>query len=331
VKDVMGSPEQVNKRMEGAIDIYDNVIESRLNDPKTGARVTIMQRLHENDIPGYLLGKYAPDGPSNRQGFDHVVLPTQYDPEHPHANREDPRKRPGELLNPDRYDDEWVSERANDPKRAKAWASQHQQRPTPQQGTKFLSHWFNHRYSVPPWVIVHQMDDVVISVDAAEKKGKKNDFSALQVWGKMGSKLYLLDRICEQMEINELLSAFLTLCKKWPTARVKLIEDKSNGTALIQLAKNIHGILGVVAVNPGAIGDKQTRAKFSQVRYEAGDVLLPANNDAHWLGGFIDQHLSFPNGSNDDEIDAESQAVYYFEAGEDPTEEYDRLLNAFGG
>jgi predicted phage terminase large subunit-like protein len=89
--------------------------------------------------------------------------------------------------------------------------------------------------------------------------------------------------------------------------------------------------LGVVAVNPGAIGDKQTRAKFSQVRYEAGDVLLPANNDAHWLGGFIDQHLSFPNGSNDDEIDAESQAVYYFEAGEDPTEEYDRLLNAFGG
>ena len=329
VKDTMGSIDQVNRRMEWAIDVYDNVLESRLNDPKTGARVTIMQRLHERDIPGYLLGKYVTNGASNREGFDYVVLPTQHDPDHPYACPDDPRTHHGELLNPDRYDAEWVEERANDPRRAIAWASQHQQRPTPAQGTKFKAHWFEQRYTLPPWVIGRQMETTVISVDAAEKKGRNNDNSALHVWGKMGSKLYLLDRIYAKLEINELVEAFTGLCRKWPYARAKLIEDKSNGTALIQLAKNVLKVTGVVPINPGAVGDKATRAKFSEVRYQAGDIMLPLDEHAPWVAAFIAEHLAFPLGAHDDDIDAESQAVYYFEEGEDPTEEIRSLIQAF--
>ncbi len=332
VKDVMGSIEQVNRRMDWSVEVYDDVLESRLNDPKTGVRVIIMQRLHENDIPGYLLGKYVENGACNREGFDYVVLPTQYDPDHPYVSPDDPRTQPGELLNRERYDEEWVKERANDPKRSQAWASQHQQLPRPKEGTKFQLQNFNNRYDLPPWVYARQMEEIVISIDAAEKKGKDNDFSSILVEGKLGSKIALLDRVNAQMEITELLQASLLMFKKWPLARAKLIEDKSNGTALIQLLKKPpYNITGIVPVNPGAVGGKEVRAKFSQVRYEANDMELPQDQYAPWVQDFIDQHLSFPRGKNDDDIDAESQAVYYFEEGVDPSEEYARLLNAFAG
>ena len=326
-KDVIGATDLVSRRMERAIDIYDNVLESRLNDVKTGARVTIMQRLHERDIPGYLLKKYVENGASNRPDFDYAVLPTEYDPTHPYLCEHDPRTEPGELLNPDRYPREWVDERANDPTRAVAWASQHGQRPNPAQGTKFKSHWFEHRYTIAPWIIVRQMDEVVISVDAAEKKGAKNDSTSITTWGRKGSKKYLLDRVNAKMEINDLIVAFKQQTIKWPLARVRLIEDKSNGTALIQYCKNVLHMTGIIAINPTM--DKQTRAKFSEIAYEAGDIMLPLDEHLPGLGAFIAQHLSFPKGPHDDDIDSESQAVLYFEEGDDPLHEISELLNAF--
>jgi hypothetical protein len=39
----------------GANTWFDNTLRSRLNDPATGAMVVIMQRLHEQDLTGYLL------------------------------------------------------------------------------------------------------------------------------------------------------------------------------------------------------------------------------------------------------------------------------------
>lgn len=331
-KDVIGSPELVSRRMERAIDVYDNVLESRLNDVSKGAkfkgaRVTIMQRLHERDIPGYLLLKYVTNGASNREGFAYAVLPTEYDPDHPYVCEADPRTVAGELLNPDRFNREWVNERTSDPTRAIAWAAQHQQRPTPKQGTRFQSHWFEHRYTLAPWIMSRQMDEIIISVDAAEKKGKKNDCTSITVWGRKGSKLHLLDRVNGKMEINELIQAFINVCKKWPQARAKLIEDKSNGTALIQYAKNVLHIPGIIPINPTV--DKQTRAKFSEIRYEAGDILLPLNEHLPGVAPFIAQHLSFPLGSHDDDIDSESQAVAYFDAGDDPLHEIGTLLAAF--
>ena len=40
---------------------------------------------------------------------------------------------------------------------------------------------------------------------------------------------------------------------------------------------------------------------------EAGNVHLPEH--ASWLGTFLDEMSSFPNGSNDDQVDAWSQAM----------------------
>ncbi len=47
---------------------------TRLNQPKTGAKVIVMQRLHERDLTGHL---------AERGGDVHLCLPAEYEPSHP--------------------------------------------------------------------------------------------------------------------------------------------------------------------------------------------------------------------------------------------------------
>ena len=54
------------------IDWWDKVMSTRLNNPKTGARIIVMQRVHEADLSGHVLKK---------GGWDHLCLPMEYEPE----------------------------------------------------------------------------------------------------------------------------------------------------------------------------------------------------------------------------------------------------------
>ncbi len=72
-------------------------MQTRLNDPQTGAFVIIMQRLHEQDLTGHIL--------ANELGneWDHLCLPARYEIGHPTPNRStlgftDPRTERGASL-----------------------------------------------------------------------------------------------------------------------------------------------------------------------------------------------------------------------------------------
>jgi len=49
---------------------WDEVMSTRLNNPNTGARVIVMQRLHEADLAGHVLAK---------GGYEHLCLPAYYE------------------------------------------------------------------------------------------------------------------------------------------------------------------------------------------------------------------------------------------------------------
>jgi hypothetical protein len=53
-----------------ACDWWDRVMSTRLNDPKTGAKVIIMQRVHETDLAGHVL---------EQGGYEHLCLPAEYE------------------------------------------------------------------------------------------------------------------------------------------------------------------------------------------------------------------------------------------------------------
>ena len=57
---------------EGVLEWWDQAMQTRLNDPRTGAFVIIMQRVHEQDLTGHIL--------ANELGeeWDHLIYAQQW-------------------------------------------------------------------------------------------------------------------------------------------------------------------------------------------------------------------------------------------------------------
>jgi len=98
------------------------------------------------------------------------------------------------------------------------------------------------------------------------------------------------------------------MSQKWPKTYGKLIEDKANGSAVIQLLQ--HEISGIIPVNPR--GGKIARAQAISPIVEAGNLFLPHPLYASWVDDFIEECVSFPNGAHDDQVDAMTQAIMHW-------------------
>ena len=92
---------------------------------------------------------------------------------------------------------------------------------------------------------------------------------------------------------------------KWPGTVAILIEDKANGSAVIQMLT--HEIPGLLPVNPQ--GGKVARAAAVSPLIEAGNIYLPHPDYAPWVRGFIEECVQFPNGAQGDQVDAMTQAL----------------------
>lgn len=95
---------------------------------------------------------------------------------------------------------------------------------------------------------------------------------------------------------------------QFPRARAILIEDKANGSAVIETLRK--ELTGVIAINPQ--GGKVARAYAVQPEHEAGNLHLPDPSIAPWVGEFLDEFSAFPAGVHDDEVDAATQILNWF-------------------
>ncbi len=147
------------------------------------------------------------------------------------------------------------------------------------------------------------MHRIVLSLDASFKDTDGTDFVVFQVWGCNKADRFLLDQSRARRSFTSTLTEFRRLVAKWPMARKKIVEDKANGSAIIDTLQS--EIAGIVAVNPE--GGKEARAAAIQPQVESGNVYLP--DGAPWLEEFVAEFTSFPNGKHDDQVDALSQAL----------------------
>src|SRR5579884_1322037 len=75
---------------------WDLTMSTRLNSQKKGARVIVMQRLHQQDLAGHVL---------EQGGWEHLNLPAEYEPSRKTITAigwSDPRTHEGQLLWPER-------------------------------------------------------------------------------------------------------------------------------------------------------------------------------------------------------------------------------------
>lgn len=306
-------------KREACIFWWDQQMSTRLDDADRDCRVIVQQRLHEEDLSGHVLAQ---------GGYEHLSLPTEYDP----ARRartfvdlggerrllfEDPRAEKGELLCPERFSSA-ANEEAKRTLGAVGYAAQHDQAPVPLKGNMFLREWWRfHKqdgdadaglrprgcYAGPARVIPAKLDQVVISLDATFKRAADNDFVSFTVWGAKGADRYLLDRVNERLSFTETLLRFDDLVARWPAARKKLVEAKANGDAIVDVLRS--SVQGLVLVEPQ--GGKEARAFAIQPQVQAGNCYLP--DGAPWLEEFVGQLASFPGGRYDDDVDSTSQAL----------------------
>jgi predicted phage terminase large subunit-like protein len=184
--------------------------------------------------------------------------------------------------------------------KAREWANQYQQQPSPETGNIFNPSWWRY-YKADA---LPEFDLVVLSVDCAFKSGKENDLVAIHKWGMVGPRSYLIERQTEHLGYVATKAAIRSMQLHGRAASTIIIEDKANGSAIVEELKSDADFgAAVIAVNPQ--GDKKSRAHAASTDCEAGNVYLPEN--AEWLGTFLRTAAAFPAVRFDDDIDAMSQ------------------------
>lgn len=272
---------------------YQSTLYTRLTPD--GRIVIVMTRWHEDDLVGRLLEKEAQEiaeGTHTGDKWQVINLPAIAESNDILGRTE------GEPLWPD-YG--FNLERLEQIKRdvgSYVFNALYQQRPSAQEGSMFKRQWWKYYDSVPA-----SFDEMMQSWDMSFKGSDGSDFVVGQVWGRIGANKYLIDQIRGRMDITETINHIQRLTIKYPLARLKLIEDKANGPAVISLLKN--SIAGLVAVNPD--GGKVARASAILPDLEAGNIYLPRN--VGWIDEFLHEASAFPRGAHDDQVDAMTQAI----------------------
>lgn len=183
-----------------------------------------------------------------------------------------------------------------------AWSALYQQRPGPKGGIIFKrSKW-------KFWKVLPELDEIVLSVDCTFKDLQNTDYVAIGAWGRRGADKYLLRRTRARMGFAATVVAVRAMRALYPTCIAVLIEDKANGSAVIETLKA--EIPGVVAIEPA--GGKVARAYAIQPEQEAGNLHLPDPEVDSDIETFLGEASAFPGGAHDDEVDQMTQAVNWF-------------------
>jgi len=213
------------------------------------------------------------------------------------AEQDEPHRRMGEPLTVERFSKESLLQKKADMGSYK-WNALYQQRPSPLGGGIFKRDDWRF-YRQPPATF----DFMLQSWDCAFKDKTTSSYGVGHVWAVKGADKYLLDQVRGHFSFGATVTAIRSLSAKWPKADRKLIEDKANGTAIIDTLQ--HEIPGIIAVEPA--GGKEARAHAVSSEVEAHNVYLPEG--APWVHDFIEECAAFPTGAHDDQVDAMTQAL----------------------
>jgi predicted phage terminase large subunit-like protein len=280
-------------KRSGANQWFTNTLLSRLDDKRTGAIVVVMQRIHMDDMTGFLTGQ--------SDEWEILNLPAIADHDGPVPCWEGKPyfRKSGEVLSPER-EPLYVLEALKTQIGSDAFSAQYQQMPVPPGGAMVKRHWIVRYKELPP---ASERVLVMQSWDTANKGGPQNDWSVCTTWvvaRKM--RWYLVDVWRGRVDYPALKSIVESHAKQWNARRV-LVEDAGAGTMLVQeLRTRVSGIIGVKPE-----GDKASRMAVASAKFEAGQALLPER--APWLADLESELFAFPGARHDDQCDSISQAL----------------------
>ncbi|MFT6672684.1 MAG: putative phage terminase large subunit-like protein [Afipia broomeae] len=267
---------------------FTGTLMSRLNDKRRGSIFVVSQRLHQEDLTGFLI----------EAGWDGLVFPAIA-----------PRDIVMEIGS---WRHEW---REGEPLQARepldvledqkrqlsevVFAAQYMQDPVPEAGNLLKRDWLKWAELSP---VRQPVDQIVQSWDTAVKVTTTSDYSVcLTFLVRNNNEYYLIDIWRQKVAFPDLCAEVVNQAAKHKPNAI-LIEDQSSGSPLIDEC-NSRGMTGVIGRRSSS--DKATRMNGETAKLQGGSLILP--KAAPWLDEFLMEYLAFPGGKHDDQIDALSQ------------------------
>jgi predicted phage terminase large subunit-like protein len=271
------------------IEWYRSTLLSRGDDKTTTRIVVVMQRVHQNDLVGYL---------QEQGGFDVLNLPAIAQRSQTYdlgGGRTYIRQR-GELLHPEHEPAHVLIEQ----KRAMgpiAFSAQYQQTPIPPGGTIIKRQWL----TTYDGIASQQGDRIVMSWDIALSEIESGDYSACVVLLIRNEVVYILEAVRGRFPFETLKKKVMEIKRKYNSSTL-LIEDSPISLGLIQSLREQS--INVTTYKPDT--DKRARLIAQSDLFAGGSVRLPRR--AGWLEEFVAELLAFP-GRHDDQVDALTQGL----------------------
>jgi len=279
----------------GVIDWWDESMSTRLNDPKTGCRLVIMQRVHEIDLCGHLLEK---------GGWEHLMLPMEFEPERKcyveSTGFTDSRIKDGDLLWPERIGNTEV-ELLKTNMGPYAYAGQMQQRPAPRKGALI---------DVDKIELVQQPSaPIKKEVRAWDKAGTEGDGARTA-----GLKIALLTngKICITHVVKGQWAApkrnkIMLNTARTDGKKVRIYIEQEGGSGGKESAENsVAELAGFRAYAEVPRGDKEMRSEPFCIQVDVGNVECLIRE---WTEDLLAEYRVFPNGKFKDQTDATSLGV----------------------
>jgi predicted phage terminase large subunit-like protein len=281
-----------NTERNRANEWYSSTLYSRLDNPRTGVRIIIMQRLHEDDLSGYLLRE-------NPDNYKHICIPAELTGNLSPSGLKKFYK--GDLFWNTRFSRE-ILEDYKYQLGSYEYAGQLQQEPAPADGGIIKKEWFNILPKVPEnarleWNFV---------VDPAYTSKEGNDPSALLCFAHKDGE-YIIKKVEEKyLEFPELIKYIVKFASENGYSKRSRIyvEPKASGKSIVQtLRRNTR--LNVLEAKPPS-KDKVARILDVTPIIESRRVSLV---NGKWVDLFVNQCSQFPNARHDDMVDCLQMAL----------------------
>jgi predicted phage terminase large subunit-like protein len=275
---------------------HGNTLLSRLDDKVNGTIILVMQRLHVDDLAGYLM---------QQGGWDILELPAISEVEHviPIGRNRFHHRAIGDVLHPEREPREAL-DRLKVGMGSYNFTAQYQQAPVPPGGNMIKWEWFNFFSDPPP---LSDGAKIVQSWDTAWTTSELASYSVgITVLIDKTGTIWVLDLVRGRWQFPDLQREIIKAahCHR---PKCILIEDHASGIGLQQTLKR-QGF-PIIPIKPK--GDKVMRMHAHTVPLEAGKVFL--HKGATWLDELRSEMLTFPHGKHDDQVDAFSQLMTWNE------------------
>jgi len=273
----------------GVIDWFQTTLESRKNSPDTPI-IVIMQRLHEKDLAGWLLGaKPGIEPGGNGEVWESLCLSVWNDDNTPLW----PEKHSAEALE--------RMERAA----SYVFAGQYRQRPAPPDGGLFKPDRIEIIDALPAGQAIRWVRGWDLAATEQSTKSSDPDWTAGGKLGQLADGRYVIADMARLREGPDKRDAALKTTASRDGRSVKISLPQDPGQAGKTQALALTRLLAGYSVHTSLeSGDKVTRAEPLASQVNVGNVLMLRGP---WNDELINEMRMFPNGAHDDQVDSLSR------------------------